>query len=530
MTTITETTAVETTAVQTTAVEIAHAMQRLLGLDVSVHDHNCWSSTLRRGMCSLDTNPEIWTLAKFLRHFTAYPKMMLARQAISANANVNDGASSYITFMVVYLVGLDPRYRFIAFKSPREAVSFFEKWVHMQKNEIPLRHSTLMECSSPYQKRKWILDLDGDLESLKKFGFLTDGATCTDADKEHFEQLCISLGVQYSRAIHSLKFTERPCNFAIKTRHRLDPTTGLYTKLSAHITLLILAPYDMFRNIMLQIQESLVPQWVKDAKASGGQPSATPRDDTTWQMELLSDDHIIRNKCGQNIQTLYSRKVQPLDMPVPHIPEAPGFQFFGLFDSNGHPITEGPQSIMGEFMATSFGIPDPWSITSICTCEKIDRGVSNKRAISVTTAVASSEAEASAEAKRQTNSHHIHMQEWMRPLLGTSIISNADKLLHMPNIVLQAIQEQSGGEVVFNIRVQKTPLCWRRLANNNEVSQHRNNRNGLALCVRTSPSSYRLFVRCFSVSCMQPPTTATWIEMLPKHAELVVSTTQDNKT
>ena len=364
------------------------------------------------------------------------------------------------------------------------------------------------------------MDLDGDLESLKKFGFLTDGDTCTATDREHFEQLCISLGVEYSKAIHSLEFTEKPCNFAIKTRHRLDPKTGLYTKLSAHITLLILAPYKMFRNTMWQIQETRVPQWVKDAKALRGPTSATPGD-TNWKMELLSDDHIIRNKCGQNIQTLYSRKVLPLEMPVSHIPESPAFKFLGLFDSNGHPITEGPESLIEEFMATSFSFPDPWSIACISGYQgnqyQDEISKSNKRTRAVT---------ASVDTKRQTNSHHIHMQEWMRPLLGTSIMSNADKLLHMPNIVLKAIQEESGGEVVFNIRIQQTPLCWRRLANNNEVSQHRNNINGLALCVRTASSSYRLFVRCFSVSCIQPPATSTWIELLPKHAELLVTTTQ----
>jgi hypothetical protein len=64
----------------------------------------------------------------------------------------------------------------------RDALLFFQRWAHAQKQSMGVDASCLMECGpcSPHQTRKWIIDLDGKLAQLREWGFIGQDAPCLE--------------------------------------------------------------------------------------------------------------------------------------------------------------------------------------------------------------------------------------------------------------------------------------------------------------------------------------------------------------
>ena len=196
---------------------------------------------------------ETLTLPELLSRFSKqlFFKMKKARESILAPS---EACCPNITFLLVHASSSSKlQYRFFSARTPALALDFYKMWVATQRSEIPRRHTTLMECGPGNAAclRKWAIDLDGDMQSLRAYGFLRDGQTCTPDDKSEIEAMVKQYAVEMCVSLRDIGFTEETCHFCIKTRHQEN-------KLSFHITLMIMAAYDAFRAAILQVSSSLL--------------------------------------------------------------------------------------------------------------------------------------------------------------------------------------------------------------------------------------------------------------------------------
>lgn len=201
--------------------------------------------------------------------------------------------------------------RFFCFASTKEYFAFFQAWAATQL----LRSTSLMECTSGEHPRKWVIDIDAPVASVKK-------------DEMHKQVL--QLARDACAKLHTVGFVvERPPDFVILTRHRED-------KLSWHVVLLVLAPYSQWREIMLAI----------DPELRATHPKIAP----------FIDAAVLRNSKGQYMQTLYSCK--------PQSKQQQGFRF-----ESASMIVE--QRLLQE-LASSMLLPDPFSL--LASLKKLKKG------------------------------------------------------------------------------------------------------------------------------------------------------------
>ena len=158
-----------------------------------------------------------------------------------------------------------------------------------------------------------------------------------DQQKDRIQQEVVGFASAISLALHATcGFLPKPCHFAIKTRsvscmslslnterEQLNPVDrhkksgDHYVKLSFHLTLMAMAPYEVWRQVMQYVERHLFPEMKKKEPAQ--------------RVVLLNDLHITNNSKvhtaltlfffwrreviptvpqGQFIQTLHSEKVE----------------------------------------------------------------------------------------------------------------------------------------------------------------------------------------------------------------------------
>ena len=343
--------------------------------------------------------------------------------------------------------------RFFCFATTKEYLEFFQGWVASQATTAK---SSLMECTSGEQPRKWVIDIDAPVPS-----------PAPKARREEMHQQVMQLAKDTCARLYAIGFVmERPPDFVILTRHRED-------KLSWHVVLLVLAPYSRWRAVMMAI----------DADLRAAHKKIAP----------FIDAAVLRNSKGQYMQTLYSCK--PL--------QEQGFVFnFASFEISS--TTWSSKPILLQELVSSMLLPDPFSLLSLSSVprEQAKEAQRPKR-----------------EEGKSKRAKHEDGEEKEVPQLVRDILQNENttympvESVRRPPLVVQQLLEAGSARVTWAAQVLSPKVCPRALVQQGILRKHTNN-HVLAMAITTTDTNdERLFALCFSEKCRQHTTKKAWVEL-----------------
>eukprot|EP00961_Rhodomonas_salina_P291720 3932252-Rhodomonas_salina.2 len=222
-----------------------------------------------------------------------------------------------------------------------------------------------MECTLLEEEKKWVIDVDGNVEELVKAGFLKKGAlTISEEDALRFEKLSIVYAKVVLQCLLGIEFIKgRFVFFSICTRHKkieeiggCDREKGVcFKKLSLHITLNVSASQEKWRFAWFAVRKyiqthlSVFSQEEQDAVKYVG---------------CADDEHVLRNSRGQNMSTVFASKpVKNGDKAEPLFT----FRWMFMFDLEGKVLHQGDESgflknDMVKYWVTSMVVMDPFCL------------------------------------------------------------------------------------------------------------------------------------------------------------------------
>lgn len=201
-----------------------------------------------------------------------------------------------VNFVIQAQYRLDGRTRdcfpFFIFRSVRDLLLFFHVWSKLQLSGKS-NGVFVMECTRQLKKKKWVIDLDGDLNELFAVGLIKDKGVCSFTEAECIEKLAIEYGALRLKCLHEIGFLGASGSLWMSMTRRHRPATeGGYSKLSLHITLGVMATHG---------------EWRRAIHASGALLSKLGSEEVL-KMCVIDDQHVASNSMGQNMSILHASK------------------------------------------------------------------------------------------------------------------------------------------------------------------------------------------------------------------------------
>ena len=309
-----------------------------------------------------------------------------SQKLVLSRAAQGDVATYQVVFVSRTPLTNEPRImrRFVSFRSIASALRFYLSWKQHQLAADGEQATCLTEWGPSADSgvhRKYILDLDVSTAKLFAYGLTEAAHVCTLEEKVAVDALVVKMGSCVANEMREIGLVLNAPLYGIKTRHVGNERDG-YTKLSYHVTLLVMGRYDVLRNAMKYILQCRCPAWVNAMIAShkkskteeqDSHKSKTEEQDShkkskcsevskaewnRWAALLFNDAAVTNHVSGQPMQTLGSQKVA-----FPTLANASRFAFYGLFRSDGEsewPTYTASRNEVVQFLVTSMSMPDPY--------------------------------------------------------------------------------------------------------------------------------------------------------------------------
>eukprot|EP00961_Rhodomonas_salina_P091997 1237854-Rhodomonas_salina.1 len=158
-----------------------------------------------------------------------------------------------------------------------------------------------MECTREKIKKKWVLDLDGEIKKMHDAGFTASASFCTRNELHNFESASIWYAVLVLRCLFDIGcIGSETTVISVLRRHRFEGDNQC-VKASLHITLDIMGLQSEWQNALrLAYNRLQTPAFVKQCVDADSKAALS--------VQQMDDCCVLSNSAGQNMSILWASK------------------------------------------------------------------------------------------------------------------------------------------------------------------------------------------------------------------------------